>query len=617
MAKVAFHKQPSYLQLLDHIERDPYRIKLPDRKAQQFWESQYNLPENSSAVVDAATWDHAEQGMYVPPQSRAFGDVQDVGAPPDGPGPGMGPPGPDAGGFGGFGGGFGGFGFQPPPPGGGYGPSRRGRPTQPSPYADEGGEQPDMDIDFTAHQGGPPPHPPWQGPGATAEAAQAASAASAAQNTLNHMWWASQAPQPMPEPQLHDHGPSLAQHAAGLASTAGASILAAATNYAGGQLMGALNQHVVQPVMQPITANIAQGAQALGQAVAHGLGIGGAQPPVNNPGLYETLLGGGAPEAAAAGEAGMAAAAAAEGAELGAFGGPLGMAAGAGIGLAAAAAAGASHSWFNPSDPHTSMHAPILVAHGDAWHNPANASLPPAAQAHISATGHYIPAPPPNRKRAAEFFSLDTDGGFTADDEDQPASSSTAVALPRGTRRPATAALGDREKKGKVLHNREWEGKDRAPAHPRGRSKFQATEPIQGFTSSSESSGVVVATTKPRPPPPPPEQGSGYVTDRARVRPHALPPHQNPFLGPFSSGSESGPGASTSVGTGSLKTLQSALKRATKAKETILHGPIATNYRASASSSSRGPPPRPPLPPPPDSDSSSRRDRNTSARSGQ
>ena len=614
MAKVLFHKQPSYLQLLSHIEKDPYKIPLPDRKAQQFWESQYNVPEYSSAVVDAATWDHEEQGMYVPPQARAFNDVQEVGAPPPGPGPGMGPwpgqAGPGA---------FGGDGhFRPPPPGGGgYGPARRGRPTQPGPYADgQGPDQADADLDFGAHQGGMPPWQPWQGPAAAAEQIHAAQTASAAHNTLNHMWWAAQAPQPIPQPQTHDHGPTLAHHAVGLASTAGASLLAAASNYARGEVMGALNQHVVQPIVQPITANIAQGAQAFGQAVAHGLGIGGAAPPaVNNPGLYETLLGGAAPEAV--GEAGMVAAGAVEGAEIGAFGGPLGAVAGAGLGVAAAAAAAASNSWWNHADPNTSAsssshQAPILVAHGDAWHNSANASLPPAAQAHMNATGHYIPAPPP-RKRAAEFFSLDEDG-FTADDEDMPT---------RGTRRPAAAAAADRGKKGKYLHDRKWEGKDRAPPHSRARSKFQATlpvEPIQGFTSSSDSSsGVVVATTRPPPPPPPPEQGNGYLTDYGassrRVRPHALPQHG--LADPVHSSGSDGPGAS--AGPSSLKTLQSALKRATKAKETIL-GPMATNYRntPSTSSSSRGPLSRPPPPPPPDSDASNRsRDRNTSARSGQ
>ena len=169
MAKVAFHKQPSYLQLLSHIERDPHRIPLPDRRAQQHWDSQFNIPESSSAVVDAATWDHQEQGMYVPPQHRAFSDVGDVGAPPPGPGPGMGGPGmggpghgPGEAGPGGFGGGP----FQPPG-GGGYGPSRRGRPAPPGPY-DQG--EPGMDLDFGAHQGGPPPHQPWQGPAATADA---------------------------------------------------------------------------------------------------------------------------------------------------------------------------------------------------------------------------------------------------------------------------------------------------------------------------------------------------------------------------------------------------------------------------------------------------------------
>ena len=294
------------------------------------------------------------------------------------------------------------------------------------------------------------------------------------------------------------------------------------------------------------------------------------------------------------------------------------MAAGAGLGLAAAVAGAAQSSWFNPanpSDPHTSVHAPILVAHGDAWHNSANASLPPAAQAHMNATGHHIPAPPP-RKRPAEFFSLDEDG-FTADD-DLPASSSTA--LPRGIRRPAAAAAasGDRGKKGKVLHGRKWESKDRAPSHPSNRSKFQAlpTEPIQGFSSSSESSGIVVATTRPPPPPPPPpEQGNGYIIDHGTssrsVRPHALPQHRP--ADPFTSGSD-GPGAS--AGPGSLKTLQSALKWATKAKETML-GPMATNYRntsTSTSSSSNPPPPKPPPPAPPQPPS---RDRNTYARSGQ
>jgi hypothetical protein len=203
---------------------------------------------------------------------------------------------------------------------------------------------------------------------------------------------------------------------------------------------------------------------------------------------------------------------------------------------------------------------------------------------------------------------LDEDG-FTADD-DLPASSSTALALPRGIRRPAAAAASDdRGKKGKVLHGRKWESKDRAPAHPSNRSKFQAlpTEPIQGFTSSSESSGVVVATTRPPPPPPPPEQGNGYITDYGpssrRVRPHALPQHG--LADPVHSSGSDRPG--------SLKTLQSALKMARKAKETIL-GPMATNYRnTSTSSSSKAPPPRPPpAPPPPPS-----RDRNTSARSGQ
>ena len=219
--------------------------------------------------------------------------------------------------------------------------------------------------------------------------------------------------------------------------------------------MGALNQHVVQPVVQPITANIAQGAQAFGQAVAHGLGVGGAAAPaVDNPGLYAPLLGGG--------EAGMAAAAGAmEGAEIGAFGGPMGMAAGAGIGLAAAAAAAASSSWYNPAnpgDPNTSTassshQAPVLVHGGDAWHNPASPSLSPGAQAVINGTGHHIPAPPP--KRGAAFFGLDTSDGFSADDENIP------TPAPRGTRRPAAASTAaDRGKKGKVLHDRKWEGKD-------------------------------------------------------------------------------------------------------------------------------------------------------------
>ena len=266
MTKVLFHKQPSYLELLSHIEKDPYKVPLPDRKATQFWESQYNIPDYSSAVVDAATWNHEEQGMYVPPQARAFNDVQEVQAPPPGPGPGMGGPGPGAAPWPGQAGpgAFGGDGhFRPPPPpppgGGGYGPARRGRGgQQPNPYANEQG--PDMDIDFGAHQGdNMPPPPPWQGPGAAADAINAAQAAAAAQNQLNHMWWHAQPPQPMPQPQMHDPGPTLAQHAAGLASTAGAGLLGAAANYVGGQFMGALNQHVVQPVVQPITANIAQG----------------------------------------------------------------------------------------------------------------------------------------------------------------------------------------------------------------------------------------------------------------------------------------------------------------------------------------------------------------------
>ena len=91
-----------------------------------------------------------------------------------------------------------------------------------------------MDIDFGARQGdNMPPPPPWQGPGAAADAIQAAQAAAAAQNALHHMWWHAQAPQPVPQPQMHDHGPSLAQHAAGLAATTGASLLGAAANYAG------------------------------------------------------------------------------------------------------------------------------------------------------------------------------------------------------------------------------------------------------------------------------------------------------------------------------------------------------------------------------------------------
>ena len=204
---------------------------------------------------------------------------------------------------------------------------------------------------------------------------------------------------------------------------------------------------------------------------------------------------------------------------------------------------------------------------------------------------------------------------------------------PRGTRRPAAAsAAADRGKKGKYLHDRKWEGKDRAPAQPRG-YKFLAfaTEPIQGYASSSDSSstGIVVASTRPRPPPPPPAQGSeGYATDHGpsrNVRPHALPQHRaNPF-GDWSSGSEGAGGASASTaGPSALKDLKSALKSAAKAKPPQ-YGPMATNYRntGSASSSSRGPlPPAPPPARPPDSDSSarsrgSRPDRNTSARSGQ
>ena len=332
--------------------------------------------------------------------------------------------------------------------------------------------------------------------------------------------------------------------------------------------------------------------------------------------------------------AAAAAAGAAEGAEIGAFAGPMGMALGGGIGIAAAAAAASSASFFNPanpSDPNTSAsssshQAPVIVHGGDAWHNPASPSLSPGAQAVINGTGHHIPAPPP-RKRGADFYGLDSSDGFTADDDEMP------EPAPRGIRRFAPAAAADRGKKGKILHDRKWEGKDRAPAQPRG-YKFLAfaTEPIQGYTSASDSSstGIVVASARPRPPPPPPEQGSGgYATDHGpsrNVRPHALPQHRaNPF-GDWSSGSEGAGGASASnVGPMALKDLQTAMKAAAK-KKPPTYGPMATNYRntsASASSSSRGPlPPAPPPARPPDSDSSarsrgSRPDRNSSARSGQ
>ena len=70
--KSILHKEPTYAELISVIEKDSTKISLPNRRATQQWASPYNVMDTGESKLDEANWDWQTQGIYVPPQSRAF-----------------------------------------------------------------------------------------------------------------------------------------------------------------------------------------------------------------------------------------------------------------------------------------------------------------------------------------------------------------------------------------------------------------------------------------------------------------------------------------------------------------------------------------------------------------
>ena len=462
------HKEPSYAELVSYIERDPNKISLPDRRATRQWASPYNVMDTGDAKLYEANWDWRQQGMYVPPQSRAFDGPQQVQAPAPtkdignafgggvaqdpGMGPGDAPHGP----------------FQPPPRPPRPGVRPRGAPIRVDPaptmfdsslYAthpiidgararaqavpmDTDLDDEDMDDD----EGVRPPHPPpWQGPDATAQQLQAEVQADHVRNVMNHLAWQMQRPQAVPQPIVTDHEASLFQYGglpppppppptggivnqaqAGLTALGGAAWALSRNQVAGlvnrevvQPVAAALNRHVVEPTVGPAIRQAQQavvnGAEGFAQSVANRVGLGQAAATAEE---LAPLVAGGAAEAVGAAEA---AAMAVEGLGEGfAVGGPLGGVIGLGLGLGGAVLA---HQLSE-----TPQHQPVMQAHGDVWHNTASAAIPPAAQAQINNSGtRHIPAPVMEHDIWTE-----ADDAADAGDEEMPG---------RGVRRPGSEAI--------------------------------------------------------------------------------------------------------------------------------------------------------------------------------